>query len=120
MKSEKRTSFIGFGISYILFLIIALWGKLFLKNGDEMQYVVLNFYFIMPIVSLATGILLGLKDVYLKWIYPALFGLLGMILPFYIFNYSFDWISIFYSLVPAVFGLLIGILINKKKDSRNG
>lgn len=116
MKSEKRTSFFGFGFSYLVFLIIALWGRFFLKNGDEMRYVILSFYLIMPIVSFVTGIILGLKDVYLKWVYPALFGLLGIILPFFIFSYSFDWISIFFSLVPAVFGLLIGILIKKRKN----
>lgn len=114
-KNIKNLSKIIYGLSFLIFLIIFLWGILFLDNGDEMGYVVLNFYIIMPLTSLIMAIILGMKDGNLKWGYPIIFGILGIIIPALVFKGSWDWISIFFSLIPGFIGLLIGLLINKYK-----
>ncbi|NLY81550.1 MAG: hypothetical protein GX078_02055 [Clostridiales bacterium] len=118
VESNKKVSIISYGVSLIIFLIIAIWGKFFLKGGDEMGYALMNFYLIMPLVSLVFGIILGSKDAYLKWAYPIVFGILGIIIPSFIFIGSLDWISVFFSLIPALLGLAIGILINKSRNKK--
>lgn len=110
---NKRTSIIVFGVSFLVFMVIALWGKFFLSDGDEMGFVVLNFYIIMPVLSLIIGFILGFKDLPYKLLYPIVFGLLGIIIPAFIFKGSWDWISLLFSLVPALVGLGIGSLVNK-------
>lgn len=116
--SIKKVSIVSYGVSFGIFVIIALWGKLFLKSGDEIGYVLMNFYFIMPMLSLAIGIVLGVKDAYLKWAYPIVFGILGIVIPAFVFSNSWDWISIFFSLIPASLGLVIGVLINKSRNRK--
>lgn len=112
-KDSKRVSKIFYGISFFIFLIILLWGIFFLDDGGALGYVIMNFSIIMPITSLVMGIILGIKDAYLKWGYPILFGLLGIIIPAIVFRGSWDWFYILYSLIPSLLGLTIGILLNK-------
>lgn len=118
MKTNKKVSIVSYGISFFVFLIIALSGKFLLKDGDEIGYILMSFYLIMPITSLVSGIVLGIKNAYLKWAYPVTFGALGIIIPSFIFKNSWDWISLFFSLIPALTGLIIGVLINKSKGKK--
>lgn len=116
MKSDKKVSIISCVVLIFIFLLITLWGKLFLKDGDEIGYVVMSFYIIMTIASLVVGIVLGVKDAYLKWTYPILSGILGITIPAFVFKGSWEWISILFSLVPSMAGLALGVLINKKRN----
>ncbi len=85
-----------------------------MNRGDEMGFSVLNFYIIMPLVSFITALIVGIKDAYMKWVYPVVFGVYGLFIPVLIFN-SFDFIALFFSFIPALAGVGIGWLINKKK-----
>lgn len=114
---NKRISKIIYGLSFFIFLAIFVWGKFFLNAGDEMGYVILNFYILMPLTSFIMGLILALKDINLKWIYPIIFGVLGMIIPILIFSGSWSWISILFSLIPGFLGLLIGLLVSKLRQS---
>ena len=69
----------------------------------------------MPLVSLVSAFILGLKNASLKFLYPVLFGALGIIISAFIFMGTWDLISIVFSLVPALIGLVIGIFVNDKK-----
>lgn len=118
MNLNKKNTRLVFGLSFLVFLAIIIWGKFILEDGDEMGFILLNFYAIMPIVSLISGIVLGMNDDPLKWIYPIVFGLLGIIIPPFIIVGGWDWIAIFFSLIPAIIGLVIGMSMQKTRLKR--
>lgn len=118
-KNSQHLSKIIYGLSFFVFLVISLWGMFFLDPGDEMGYVILNFYIIMPLTSFIMGIILTVKNETLKWEYPVIFGLFGVIIPIAVFNGSWDWISLFFSLIPGFIGLFIGLLINKFRINKD-
>lgn len=113
MNANKKLSFVCYGITLCIFLAIFLWGILGLKSGDEMGYCFLNFYLIMPLTSLIMGIILGIKNAYLNFLYPIVFGGFGFVIPGLVFRSSWDLFASFFSLLPALLGLLIGLLIWK-------
>ncbi len=65
MVSSKRLSLICFCATFFVFLAIFLWGIFGLTSGDEMGFSILNFYLIMPSVSFAAALLLGIKNAYI-------------------------------------------------------
>lgn len=119
MNFNKKNTTLIFGLSFLVFLAITLWGKFILEDGDEMGFILLNFYAIMPVVSLVSGILLGLNDDDLKWGYPLVFGLLGVVIPPFIIVNAWDWIAIFFSLVPSIIGLVIGMGMHQSKARKS-
>ncbi len=116
MISTKRLSVICYCVTFFIFLAIFLWGMLGLTSGDEMGFSVLNFYLIMPGISFVAALLLGIKDAYMKWLYPIFAGIPGFIIPFLIFG-STNMVSLFFSFIPSVIGLGIGLLVWKIRSS---
>ncbi len=106
---SKKTSIICYGISIVIFLTIGLLG-VFLSAGDEMGYTILNFYIIMPLTTLIGSLIISIKRGYLFWFYPVFVGLLGVIISFVVFS-TFDMIGILFTFVPALIGLIIGLII---------
>jgi uncharacterized membrane protein YeaQ/YmgE (transglycosylase-associated protein family) len=76
---------------------------IFLTAGDEMGYCILDFYIIMPLTTLIISIIMTAKRAYLFWLYPIVFGILGILIPYLVFG-TFDIISIFFAFVPALIG----------------
>lgn len=114
MKSNKMLSLIGYGIFFLTSLVILLFGKFYMPRGSEFGYVLLNFYIIMPIVAFAIGLILGIKNAFLKWLYPIFAWLLCSAILIMIFSLrSWNWICLLFSLVPAMLGVLLGFLIWK-------
>jgi hypothetical protein len=109
INSLKKNSIISYGVSALIFLAIGLTG-VFLAEGDEMGYCVLNFYIIMPLISLIVSLIISMKKGYLFWLYPVFVGLLGIIIPFVVFR-TFDWYSLIFAFFPALIGLIIGLII---------
>lgn len=116
MTKSKRNSLMIFLLSFLVFLAITVWGKYFLQEGDEMGFVLLNFYLVMPALSFLSAMILFLKKLEFKWLYPLVFGLLGILIPPLILANSWDWISIFFSLTPALLGGAIGYFVENYKD----
>ena len=112
MDTTKKLSAICYWATFLVFLLIFLWGKFGTTPGDEMGFSVLNFHLIMPGVSFAAALLLSIKNAYIKWIYPVFAGILGFTLPSLVFD-GISWISLFFSFVPSVLGLGIGIFVRK-------
>lgn len=112
MTSTKRLSLICYGITLVVFLVIYLWGALGSITGDEMGYSILSFYLIMPFTSFVMSLIMGMKNVYMKWLFPVIFGILGFAIPLMVFG-SFDWISLFFSFIPAMSGMGVGVLVQR-------
>ncbi len=117
MASAKKLSCVCYGITFFIFLAIVLWGKFGAITGEEMGFSVLCFYLIMPVVSFVTALILGLKDAYMKWVYPVVFGVFAVVIPWIIFGTA-DMVSLFFSFVPAVIGLGASRLILKLRGRK--
>lgn len=109
INSSKKISITCYGVSALIFLVVGVRG-IFLSAGNEMGYSVLNFYIIMPLTTLIASLFISMKKGYLFWFYPVFVGILGIIIPFVVFS-TFDWIHLFFALIPALIGLIIGLII---------
>ena len=116
MKLDNKQGLITFSISLIVFAGIAIAGLFFLKPGNEMGYMLLNYYILMPLLTFVSTLFLAYKNNDSKWIYVFFFGLLGMILPSIVLKASWDWISLFFALVPSLLGLILGSVFYNKRN----
>lgn len=108
LKSNIKISIICYGISILIFGGIYREGVV-LKPGDEIGYCLIFFYAIMPISTFIVSLIITLKRGYLFWLYPIIFGVLAELISFEIFG-TYDIISLFFALIPAVVGLGIGLI----------
>lgn len=95
---------------------VLVWGLFFLKDGEELGFVVLTLYMIMPLTAFVCSLLLGLERSWIKWLAIPVFGLAGLLLPAVIFG-TWDIMGVILSAVPALAGFLIGSIVSwaKKK-----
>lgn len=116
MGDKKKRNCILAAIGYsIVYLGILIYGIGFLTPGDEMGYTILDFYILLPMVSIITGIVVGLNGKKLKWIVPIITALLGFLLPVLVFkSYYFDATCLFFSGIPSLLGIIIAIIIRGK------
>ncbi|MFP3154016.1 hypothetical protein LQZ18_06195 [Lachnospiraceae bacterium ZAX-1] len=112
MSKARKQTIICYGITLCIFVAIFLWGRFGSITGDELGYSLLGFYIIMPLTSLIIGLVMGIKCIYLKWFYPVVFGILGFFIPVFVFE-AWTAISLFFSLIPAFLGVLVGWIIYK-------
>jgi len=112
INSSKKISIICYGVSALIFLAICLWG-VFLSAGDEMGYTLLNFYIVMPLTTIIASLIISLKKGYVFWFYPVFVGFLGVTISFVVFR-TFDMISLLFTFVPALIGLIFGLIIRVK------
>ncbi|MCB2305663.1 hypothetical protein LGL08_00345 [Clostridium estertheticum] len=112
INSSKKISIICYGISALIFGAIYIFG-VFLSDGDEMGYCLLNFYIVMPLTTLIVSLIISIKKGCLFWCYPVFVGLLGIIIPFAAFR-TFEMLSLFFAFFPALIGLIIGMIIRAK------
>jgi len=119
-KQRKKITKLCYGITAGIFLVLLLWGILGSITGNELGYSLLSFYLIMPLTSLVIGIIIGIKNGYLKWLYPFVFGIFSLLVPRIIFGSwnSFDAIELFFSFIPALVGVGIGTLIGKIRKEK--
>ncbi len=92
-------------------VISFIQGKFYLKSGDELGYVLFYFYFLIPLVSLICSFFLGMRDSWLKWICPVVFGTLNGIAPVVFSNTDFEWFFFGLTFVLSCMGLGVGMTI---------
>lgn len=115
MDAKKKVSIKGYGITVLMFIVILLVGKFYMKPGQELGYILLNFYIISPIISFAVGLNMGILNAYLKWLYPIFAGVLEFVVQTIVSPGSWGWFSLLFSLIPALLGVLIGFIIWKTR-----
>lgn len=109
INPSKRIAIICYGISLLIFLVIGLFG-VSLPAGDEMGYTVLNFYILMPLATSSISLIISFKRGCAFWLYPVFAVFSGAIISFAVFN-TFYMIDLIVTLIPALFGLVIGLFI---------
>ena len=84
-------------------------------GGGGLTYRLFGFYGIVPVITGVTGLILGLKNARVKWLYPVLAGIFAHLIYLIMFRHTF---SIFpgnaYFVIPfssALFSLSVGIFI---------
>ena len=116
LKLKKDNTWICYGISAFIYIVILLWGLLIDRN-NLFGYSIVSFYTVIPITSFTTAFILGIKNSRLKWQYPFLFAVLGVVIAIATLQriiWIFDVLALL--TLPAFFGLGIGVLIKKNKD----
>lgn len=111
MKKRILTA-LCFGISVLTAAVISLWGVFFSLSGQELGFIVLNYYMIFPVVALICGFVLALTDRRLSWIFLPLTGILGLVMPYPVFR-TVDIVPVALAMAPAAAGILLGILVGK-------
>lgn len=118
MSAEKRVSLVGYGITACVYLAVTLWltGAFGSITGDEMGVWLLGLYVIIPVTSLITGVVLGAKNAFLKWLYPVVFGACGVLIPHIATGVlTFEMVTLVISFTPALLGVSFGVLIRKAR-----
>jgi len=112
----SKTLFIGIGI----LLASMVWGVILVNPG--LAYVLLTFLFVMPITSFVITLILSIKDLWWKWIFPAVSGAIGT-LTFFLWFGEMEGFSLIFivSIFPAVGGLIIGEFVRfiRRKIKKN-
>ena len=109
---KKRLEKLAYITSAVVFIAVGVWGQL-LSPGDEIGYVVFGLSVLLPVVSFIMSFLLAKVGSTTKYVYPVVFGILGIIIPYIVFN-NLDLIAVVYSLVPSLLGLGLGRLIGNR------
>jgi len=114
---KKATPLLCYGISLIVYTAVLLWGILgeFRDYGSYIGYGVISFYFILPITSFASAMILALRDTYMKWLYPFTFSIFGIAIPLLITPVLLPNVW-FTCVLPAFFGLGTGLFIKKLRS----
>lgn len=106
LSTKAGVTVLCYGITLIIFSL-ALYSGITLKPGDEMGYCLIFFYCLMPLTSLISSFMLKSKNGYMPWAFMFVFGTLGIVIPYLIFD-TFDMISLLSSFIPAFIGFLLG------------
>jgi len=101
-----------YGISFVIYISILLWGILGEHNGEYFGYSLFSFYYILPITSFFGALILGIIKTYWKWLYPALFGTFGFIITLIVFK-RITHMSFGLYFIPSLIGLAIGLIVHK-------
>lgn len=110
MKAIKKISVIGYGITILMFIIL-LFAKIFFNDKIVMVYIRPIFNFILPTTYLTIGLVLEIKNAYLKRLYHIFSATVWIIALVLIFNTSFNLFSLSFFLVQYLIIAIIGVFI---------
>lgn len=96
-------------------VLILVQGLYFMQPGDELGYVILCFYLLLPAAAFICSLIAGLRPSPVKWGLPLIFGAVGGILPWLIFH-TMDMIYLWFAFIPSAAGLLIATIIKLIKS----
>lgn len=108
---KKNIGLISAVIAVIINIFILIWG-LNINGGDEIGYSLIAFYALMPITSLVTCIIMSRNRFRGAIPVAVILSVAAFLIPYAVFS-SFDWISVFFGLIPCAIGLLIGYALKK-------
>lgn len=112
LKKALRRHTIVTAIAIVLVVLVSdliLILGLNTEPGNEMGFVILFLYLILPATSFVCSLVAGTQKSKIKWGVPFICGALGILVPVIIFK-SFDIIALFMGLIPSILGLIIGLL----------
>ena len=102
----SKTLFAGIGI----LLASMVWGLVMVQ--PSISYTLLTFLFVMPITSFVVTLILAIKDLWWKWLFPVISGAIGVLTYFLWFSELAGITLVFFvTIFPAVMGLGIGEVV---------
>lgn len=121
---DAMRSNIGLVVYFIIWCVL-VGGFWFMKSGpNAIDYAVIAFYFVLPVTSFVIAIVYGMREDTLKFYLPFLFGVMEILSGFFSFQLANiiangEWNTWntpdlemgLYSFIPALLGLLIGLLV---------
>lgn len=117
MTATKKTSLFCFGITVLLYASILLWGILYPENNVKFEGAAVLFFFVMPAISFVVAMMIGIKNVRLKWLYPAVVAVLA-----YFINVvtipTGSRIPGLFCVATSIIGLGIGLLVRKHRSRK--
>ncbi|GHV41705.1 hypothetical protein FACS189490_09120 [Clostridia bacterium] len=105
MRNQKALT--CYAITFLIYAAITVWGKWGGITGNEMGYVFISFFVVIPILTFANGFALGGGSSALKWAYPVFAGL-SIAIHAIVFS-RFPTQYLLFSSLPAILGLLGGV-----------
>lgn len=102
MKKNKNIDNILFWYFVILIVITLIMGKLFNINMN------IVYIIIIPISAFITNLLSSFIGKWLKYLFPILYGVCGIVIPMVVLNNSYNPNSLYYGLIPAISGFIVG------------
>lgn len=110
MFSSKMAFYGCYGASLILYLIL-FWNNMNTSNNDIFGVVIFSFYIIIPVVSFLCAFFLQVFNAPLKWIYPFLFAIFGVVIPVIVQRWGVLNDVWFLCILPPFIGAGLGWLI---------
>ncbi len=107
---QHTLSIVMVAVFFTVAAMILLQGLFFVKPHESFAFVLICFYLILPMTSFVCSLVLGLGKSAVKWFAPLLFGGVGVLLPMIYFE-SFEFIALFFALIPSLLGLGIGSIV---------
>ncbi|MEG0391602.1 MAG: hypothetical protein RR626_02435 [Anaerovoracaceae bacterium] len=117
-KSTKLKITIGYGITIITAVYVAVKGRFFLADVDGFAFTLLLFWALMVVVILTSSIILGTVKSKIKWLHPILCWLIFLAIALLVYrNLSFAEIpsTLIYPAV-SIGGLFIGKGVSTRKQ----
>lgn len=108
-------------ILFIYFIVLAIaslvLGKFFI-TGNEMGYSVLFFYILMPASSFITNLLSSMLGGMMKYLFLLVYPIFGVALPIIVFTAGYQSLSLYFGLIPAVVGFIIGTFAKMMRNMK--
>jgi len=106
-----------YGVSILIYALILLWG-ISIDPMGLFGYVLISFYFLLPVTSFIFSLLLSITNSRTKWLYPFLFGAFGTAIAIIVLQ-RMSWILDVLPILiaPAFAGLVISLVIQKIRNS---
>ncbi len=99
-------------------VITCVYGRFYIRPGDEMAFLLLFVYIGIPLVSFICSLVLGIKRSILGYFSPIISGLANVFVIVTLFRGEFDLFIFSLSAIPSLLGLVIGLMIAHSKHEK--
>jgi len=100
----------------VVALMALIWGQIGVSAGGAMSYGIIFLYIAIPISTFLTCLFLSIIGSRLFWSAPFLLCAMPVLFVFITFGDLSSFVAVF-SLIPALVGMTIGVLIRKLKKA---
>ena len=123
--SIKKTSAIGFGVTFVVTLVVFLFLfqlQSLLSDIDNFLVFYNSAILFLIVLYFMIGFIFGKRKSFLRWMYPFFTGIIWLVSLSIFFNALFSTalsvlISFIQCLIPALMGISLGVIIRKTRKA---